>query len=179
MLDTLQQNGYKTLANTGDRQALIVVGSSVDNNPVQEISSSSPHKFDITLPPTRSDRASKNLMELLMERVKVSCGETWSSRLVQVISENEELVSIFGNPAFAVDAFQTSETGLDKKFRSVAQYMKSREYRNVVRGFFFVEFAGFDMHSVSPNNNLETKLPELDKSLSSFCYELKAFGKTL
>ena len=168
ILDYLKKHGHKTSANAVDGGALLVRGSPVENNPVRLVSSGWPRTFNrYSTLETITDRV-KQLNGASDPRENGLYGETWSSRLIQSFDENEESIKLSRNKDFAVPRFTKYrgwETGLERKFRAVASFMKSREFRKVDTEIYILQDGGYDMHH---GNRIDDKLRYVNQAVDQF-----------
>ena len=176
MLDALRKNGFKTSSNTVDQSTILASGSPLLNNPIKELSSSSLREFNKYPSVEGMDDTIRSINGIADKTENSVFGETWSTRLIQALDENAELKAIQDNGEFDVTEFNDDESRLDKRFRAVASYMKAREARNVNREVFVINDGGYDHHAVSDDDNLETKLENVNRALEGFKAEMEAQG---
>ena len=173
LLDELRRLGYKTSANTVDTQAVFSTGSPVDNNPVRQVTSGWSRDFNRRPTITHSTDRISMLNGDADRSTNSVYGETYSQRLMQALHENDELYRLSRMQEFQIDKFQQRETHLDRRFRAVAQYIKSHEHRNIDREVFVIQDGGYDMHN---GDFLGNKLPMISNAIESFKAEMKAQG---
>ena len=176
MLDALRKNGFKTSSNTVDQSTILASGSPLLNNPIKELSSSSLREFNKYPSVEGMDDTIRSINGIADKTENSVFGETWSTRLIQALDENAELKAIQDNGEFDVTEFNDDESRLDKRFRAVASYMKAREARNVNREVFVINDGGYDHHAVSDDDNLETKLENVNRALEGFKAEMEEQG---
>jgi len=100
-------------------------------------------------------------------------GETWSSNLFKILSDNEFLDSALSQ-AQITENFED-----DKESQELLQIAKliqtATNIRGVDRDLFFAQFGGWDHHS-NVKDNLSSKFETLNKALSSFWNEMAIQG---
>ena len=98
--------------------------------------------------------------------------ETFANKLSEAITSHEQLKA-------ELDAVDVStvfpDSGIAAQLKMVAQLMKTRESRGVVRDMFYVEQGGYDTHS-NMQINLVNKFTELNAALEAFVAEVKQQG---
>jgi uncharacterized protein (DUF1501 family) len=174
IFDVLKNQGHGASMQSLGESALLVTGSPVYGNRAKELTSRSPREFNQF--PT-SDKMEAAILEL-NDATAINSGlfgETWSSRLHQALHDHKEIISIHNNDTLKVEGFK-EETRLDSNFRAVAEWIKSRDLRNVNRDAFFIRFGSFDHHRPSFTNNYETKMAEVNQALTSFKSEMIVQG---
>mmetsp|Transcript_2571 Transcript_2571/g.3796 ORF Transcript_2571/g.3796 Transcript_2571/m.3796 type:complete len:532 (+) Transcript_2571:492-2087(+) len=98
--------------------------------------------------------------------------ETWSNLLSESMASHELLKTELD----AVDVSTAFPTGgIGAQLKTVAQLMKTKESRGVVRDIFYVSQGGYDTHS-NMQANLVTRFTELNTALEAFVAEVKVQG---
>eukprot|EP00984_Skeletonema_dohrnii_P036548 scaffold37625_cov250-Skeletonema_dohrnii-CCMP3373.AAC.1 len=98
--------------------------------------------------------------------------ETWSNLLAESMASHELLKTELD----AVDVSTAFPTGgVGAQLKTVAQLMKTKESRGVVRDIFYVSQGGYDTHS-NMQANLVTRFTELNTALEAFVAEVKVQG---
>lgn len=152
MLDMLKVRGYHTSANSvsgsGESQ---LTGDQYYSNPLWTVSEKPPDVMNKI--PTIPDLLDK-VKELngVGDGNNAIMGEAWSSKVASAFSEYEQNQAIASLPDFVIANGEYGGGGsMNDKFKSIAQYIKSRSYRKVNRDMFVVHHKRYDHHS---ENNL-------------------------
>lgn len=176
ILDVLKNTTrYQTSANSvvGSGEKMLT-GDQLFNNPVVSLSVRPPTVVNAY--PTIDAIPLVKELNGVGEKTSSFLGETWSSRISSALFEHEQMynISVVHQKEYEVEnyAFDQKE-GLSMQLKEVAEYMNSRNYRNVNREAFVVSHGGYDMH---PANELGHLATQLDEALKNFVEFLQRDG---
>jgi hypothetical protein len=140
MIDVLKWNGFATSSAAMAVDTRLLAGNPFVNHPVTELPSNTPEIFNM-------GPSSEDMHEVILDLNGATnmdsglFGEAWSSKLSQALAENRQQALICQNyPVEAESEFPSGELG--NNFKSVSQWIKSREERGV-----YIADPGYDHHA--------------------------------
>lgn len=170
MLDVLKSQGYHTSANMIDGTFKFVKGHSKYSNPTWRVSTFPVKEMD----PYSSVGSSDNMMDIIRELNGESdtdnslFAETLSSQMSQAVFEYEYgllLQEAIESGQIDMTGYPTEGPDINKRFRSLAQFMKMRQNRKVDRDVFIVTQEGYDHHS---ENGVGINFEQANDALHNF-----------
>ncbi len=172
ILDMLQKQGHHTSANNvyGDKDMLI--GFPENQNPVPEVTLGSPavlNKYPTV----------ENLFDVAKQLNGVGevgnsfFSEAWAEAMSTALFEHDQQMAIAEAGIEVTDYPYNSASKLSKSLNAVANYILTRDFRNVNRDMFVVREGGFDMHG---GDDLALAFQDINAELGKFINEMKRQG---